>query len=483
MPDPLTGSDQPLVLAIDQGTHSSRALVFDRQGRLKSSAAREIGLTHPQADWAEQDGMEVVASVRGAVEQCLAALGAAAAQVASAGLAIQRSSSICWDSATGVPLSPIISWQDRRTHLEVDRLAAQADSIHRRTGLFLSPHYGATKFGWCLEHLPEVQRASRERRLCWGPLASFVVYHLLRERPRMVDPQCASRTQLWSLDTRDWDPDLLRLFSVPPAVLPRCVPTCHQYGTLVAQGREIPLTAVNGDQSAALFAFGWPQEEVAYVNIGTGAFVQRALEHRPEYAPRLLTGIVLADGSSTVYMLEGNVNGAGTALTWLAEELHRDDLLARLPEWLARPEEPPLFLNGIGGLGGPFWQPEFQSRFIGTGDAWQRAVALVESIAFLLLANLEEMAKAVAPARRIRVSGGISRLDGLCQRLADLTGTPVQRREDPEATARGVAYLAAARPPGWNSATPEEQFLPRTNAALQARYRRWRDELARLTGM
>jgi len=206
------------------------------------------------------------------------------------------------------------------------------------------------------------------------------------------------------------------------------------------------------------------------------------LDHHPGYVPRQLTGIVLDDGTTTLYMLEGNVNGAGTALAWLEHELRIENVVARLPEWLERPEPPPVFLNGIAGLGGPFWQAHFESRFLGDGAPWQQAVAVVESIAFLLRANLDEMAKYVPPPQRIRITGGVSRLDGLCRRLASLTGLPVLRRHDPEGTARGIAYLAAGRPADWNTAGVEEQFLPRNDPPLHERYRRMRAELARLTG-
>ena len=156
---------------------------------------------------------------------------------------------------------------------------------------------------------------------------------------------------------------------------------------------------------------------------------------------------------------------------------------ALLPQWLAAPGEPPLFLNGIAGLGGPFWKPEFASRFIGAGEPWQKAVAVVESIAFLLQANIDEMAKYLPPAARIRVSGGVSQIDGLCRRLAALSGLPVHRREDAEATARGIGYLAAGRPASWNQATEEQIFAPEKDAGIRERYRRWRALMAEATGV
>jgi glycerol kinase len=476
---------EPLFLAIDQGTHASRALMLDARGQIVARGEKEIGLVRPQADWAEQDGEEIVASVHAAVAQAAAALGPRAADLAAAGLASQRASAVCWDRDTGEPLSPVFSWQDRRMHAWIDSLQAHADDVHRRTGLFLSPHYGASKLRWALDHLPLVAQSLAAGRLAWGPMASFLAFRLLKERPLRADPQCAARTQLWNLQTRDWDPELLHLFGLPAAGLPASAATCGYWGTLASAGIEVPLTAVNGDQSAAVFAFGWPEADSAYVNIGTSAFVQRALMQPPGHVPRQLTGIILADGPTTVYMVEGNVNGAGAGLEWLAAQLGTDDLAARLPEWLERPPPSLLFLNGVAGLGGPFWQARFDSRFVGATDAepWQKAVALVDSIAFLLQANVEHMAPYVPPLARIRVSGGLSRLDGLCRRLASLNGVPVHRRDDPEASARGIAYLAAGRPAQWNRDAGEDVVTPHADPDLRDRYRRWRALMADATGV
>ena len=473
----------PLFLAIDQGTHASRAVALDRNGSVLASAVKEIGLVRPQPDWAEQDGDEMVESIFAAARDVLECLGADRRKVVAAGLASQRASCVCWDRITGAPLSPLFSWQDRRAHQWLRQFEPRGAEVHRRTGLFLSAHYGASKLRWALDHIPAVRAARDAGALCWGPQASFLAFRLLDERPLVADPQCAARTQLWNLDTRDWDPELLALFGLPQGFLPRSVPTCHPFGTLRVGDSAIPLTALNGDQSAAVFAFGWPEEDSAYVNIGTSAFVQRALTRYPGYVPRQLTGIILDDGETTVYTVEGNVNGAGTALEWLRRELGIGDLDARLPQWLAEPCEPPLFLNGIAGLGGPFWKADFNSRFVGTGEPKHMAVAVIESIAFLLQANFEEMAKYLPPPARVCVSGGVSQIDGLCEKLAALTGLAVHRREDAEATARGIGYLAAGRPGTWNKAAAEAVFAPTDTAGIRARYRRWRSLMTEATGI
>ena len=470
---PVDGSGA-LYLALDQGGHASRALVFDRHGALRAKGLCELSVAHPRDAWVEQDPEEMVGSIRRAIAAAFETLGERRAAISAAGLATQRSSIVCWDRETGAALSPVISWQDRRAHAWLKEFAGRAKEIHRRTGLMLSAHYGVSKLRWCLDHLPEVKHAQDRGRLAFGPLASFLLFRLLRERPLLTDPANAGRTLLWNLASRDWDPVLLALFGIPPAALPRCVPTRHAFGTFETDHQAIPLTIASGDQSAALFAFGAPRADVAYINLGTGAFVQRALGHDPGSHPRLLTGIARHDGAELTHVLEGTVNGAGAALDWIGTELGIADVETQLPAWLARESEPPLFLNGVSGLGAPFWVADFASRFVGEGEAWQKIVAVAESIVFLLQANLDEMRALAPPTTQLLVTGGLSCHDGLCQRLADLSGFPAYRPVEYEATARGTAYLLGGCPEYWPGSAPGQWFMPCTNAALAARYRKWR---------
>jgi len=450
--------------------------VFDGRGVLQASSLREVGVHAPLPDRVEQDPEELVASLRTVIAEAVASLGNRADQIVSAGIATQRSSIVCWDRRTGVALSPVISWQDRRAHEWLDRFSAHASEVHRRTGLRLSAHYGASKLHWCLEHLPAVTAAQREAGLAMGPLASFLLFRLLEEKPLLADPANAARTLLWNIRVMDWDPWLLELFGVPRDPLPRCVSTRHRFGTLLVNERRIPLTVVTGDQSAALFSLGAPPPQVAYINMGTGAFIQRVFHQEPE-ADGLLTGMVYRDADRAVFVLEGTVNGAGAALQWAEREWGLENIEARLPEWLARAGDIPLFLNGVGGLGAPFWSAEFVSRLVGGGEPWQKAVAVAESIVFLLGANFEIMQKFPSVPARIVATGGLARLDGLCQRLADLSGRPVHRPAEHEATARGTAYLLAGFPENWSEEKPGMWFTPQPNPLLKQRYSRWRAEM------
>ena len=452
--------------------------MFDRRGTLQVSALREVEVREPRPGWVEQDPEEIVDSLRAVIEKAVASLGARASRIAGAGLATQRASLVCWDRRTGAALSPVISWQDRRAQEWLSGFSGHESEVHQRTGLRLSAHYGASKMRWCLAHLPAVSDAQHDGRLVTGPLASFLLFRLLEGEPLLADPANAARTLLWNFRAMDWDPWLLSLFDIPAETLPSCVLTRQTFGTLPANGLRLPLSISTGDQSAALFGLGAPSPGTVYVNIGTGAFIQRAFP-QPLDASGLLSSVVYRDADQTFYVLEGTVNGAGAALKWAEQEWDLKDIEAQLPAWLARTGEIPLFLNGVAGLGAPFWVADFPSRLIGDGEPWQKAVAVAESIAFLLQVNLEIIREISPPPTRLLVTGGLARVDGLCRRLADLSALAVYRPAEIEATARGTAFLLAGFPKDWQESKPGDLFTPEPNPGLEQRYRNWRTEMQR----
>ncbi|MDZ7662155.1 FGGY family carbohydrate kinase [Thiohalophilus sp.] len=466
---------EPLYLCLDQGGHSSRALVFDRQGRQIAATRQPLTASRTDDERVEYDAAELIDSLQHCLQDALQQLGAARRQLAGAALATQRSNIACWDGADGTPLSPVISWQDRRHARWLQQFADRADWIHQRTGLALSPHYGASKLRWCLDNLPAVQQAQRDGRLMLGPMAAWLVRQLTREAEARADPVNASRTQLWSLQERDWDPDLLALFGIPRTLLPPCVPNLAPYGQLAGADVALPLKLVSGDQAAALYAYGPLRRDTAYINLGTGAFVSRTTGTQPLPDAGLLSSLVLQDTEHCEYVLEGTVNGAGSALDWLARQQGGDAFPpAQLATWLNTPHATlPLFLNGVSGLGAPYWRADFSSRFIGEGEPDQQAVAVLESILFLLQTNLTHMHRQLAPACRLQLTGGLAHLDGLCQRLADLAQIPVYRPAECEATARGSAFLLAGQPADWPEPGPGHHFEPQRNPAQQQRYTNW----------
>ncbi|MFN0242451.1 MAG: FGGY family carbohydrate kinase [Planctomycetota bacterium] len=467
-------SSASVVLSIDQGGQSSRVLAFDRHGRERASGRTAVSERRPHESWVEQEPAELVASIRTSLSACVENLGPSSARLVAAGLATQRSSLVCWDRESGMPLSPVLSWQDRRASDWLQRFAPRADEIHARTGLFLSPHYGASKMRWCLDHLPEVDRALSAGRLAIGPLASYLAFALLDEHPFVVDPANASRTLLWNVHTGEWDEQLLDLFGVPRAVLPRVVPTRHAYGTLRVDGRSVPLQVVTGDQSAAIFAAGQPQTDVVYANLGTGAFVQRPVDGAAPELARLLASVACSAEGRTTYVVEGTINGAGSALRWIEAELRLDAVESKLDTWMSETPEPPLFLNGVSGLAAPFWVPDFPSRFVGEGDAHAKVVAVAESIVFLVQAILDEMATKLSKPRALVVSGGLSASNGICERIASLSGLDVHRSQETEATAKGLARLLW-REDMDGGEKPSAPVEPTVNASLlRKRYVAWR---------
>lgn len=491
-----TADSASLYLAIDQGGHASRALVFDATGKIVSCAHVPVETLRPQPFWVEHDASALLQSVRTAISNALAALGNDARRVTAAGLATQRSSIVCWNRTTVAPLSPVLSWQDTRAAAWLRKFEPYAKDVRHHTGLRLSPHYGASKLRWCLENLASVQRAQAAGELCCGPLASFLTHgittpaatrtHTLPSvattagtlpRP-LTDPANASRTLLWNVAARDWDVDLLQWFSIPRNVLPEPVPTRYFFGEILQQALGIPLSLVTGDQSAALFALGMPRSDTIYVNLGTGAFIQHLSATPSADHPALLRSVVYADDQRALYAVEGTVNGAGNALAWFADKQGLALADVQLERWLKAPGPIPLFINTVGGLGSPFWISHVEPQFIGEGCLDARGCALVESILFLVAANVDTFRQAGIMARELIVSGGLAQSDGLCQGLADLCGIPVSRPQLEEATARGVAQLLSNF--SLPSVTEAAYFTPQPNPTRTARQAAWHHALEKI---
>jgi glycerol kinase len=473
----VNGPAPQLVLALDQGGHGSRAVLFDGTGTAIAESHVPVTTTHGDDGFIEHDPLELTRSLRCAATDVCESRAASGRDIGAAGLATQRSTIVCWERSSGRALTGAISWQDRRNAEWLDRLRPQAAEIRRLTGLVLSPHYGASKLRWCLDHVPGVRRAAERGDLVFGPLSSYVLGELLEGRPRLADPANASRTLLFDPATLDWSQPLLDAFGIARQCLPACVPTRHAYGHLRVGARRIPVTACTGDQSAAAFAFGTPDAQVALANVGTGGFVQRAAPADAALPDGLLRSVLRSDGKGAVYSHEGTVNGAGSAVEWLRGRVALDVERALGSLAVRCGDEVPLFMNGVGGLGAPFWLPDFPVEFIGDADETLRLAAVIESVAFLLRVNLDAMRRAGA-LREARITGGMARCDYLCQSLADLCGLVVRRHELREATARGVAFLAAGEPREWSAVPVERDFEPRPNAPLAARHDRWLAEMA-----
>ncbi len=472
-----------LYLVIDQGGHASRAMVFDTKGIVVAQAVQNVGVSHPQPGWVEQDPDELVTSIQQALVEIAHTLGDQCQKIVAAGLATQRSNIVCWNRNTGAALSPAISWQDHRAAKWLQPFERHSSQIRHITGLLPSAHYGVSKLHWCYENLAPVKTAHNNNSLAWGPLASFLLFRLLEEQPFVVDPANASRTLLWDIKTRDWSNELCSLFGHSHKHLPRCVPSQYDFGHLKLQSHKVPLVVCNGDQSAALFSLGKPQPETAYINMGTGAFLQCVNNKNIKPPTRLLRSVVWANADKAMYSLEATINGCASALLEIEDELNISPKEAQkaYPQWLASAKHIPLFLNGVSGLAAPFWVPDFQSKFVGkyadNAEPWEKLVAVGESILFLLQTNLEEMQQEGANPKQIIISGGLSAVNGLCQRLADLSNLPIARPKQCEATAKGLAFLVANPEPMWEMGETT-YFTPQKNEALAARYKQWTKALS-----
>ena len=382
------------------------------------------------------------------------------------GITGQGSSFVCWDKNNGRALTPIISWQDTRA----SEFLTQdfAPDIEKITGLKTSAHFGASKFSWCLKHLPEVQEANRDGRLAFGPLNTYLLFILTHGQQHLCDPGTAQRTLLWNIQRSDWSNSLAQYFSIPPSALPLLRQNVDDYGriSLPAIGRaSLRVNAMHRDQNASLYADGNVDKNSLYINMGTGVFAQRVATNKK--APTgLLTSPALFCRYHETMVWEGSVNGGAAALSWLEQQIsgsapitpQRVELaLAQdLSDWSG------FFINSISGLGAPYWRTDVAPEFIGADSVDEKLCSWIESLIFQL-AEIALLLQRDSLCRRIEISGGMAASPGLCQRLADLLGLVVLRRQDIESSLRGIAFLAANRPRDWSARAIEKQFVPRLN--------------------
>jgi glycerol kinase len=464
-----------LFLCIDQGGSASRAMVITNNGEIIAEARQPVMTQRPQPGWVEHDPVNVVASIREATNSALAQLSIEQKQrLKSAGLVTQRSSLVFWRKDTHRPLTPVISWQDIRGKKILDESLLSFDDIQKKTGLVANAHLGASKYQWCLRELPAVKDAWKKNQLLTGPLASYLVYQLCEKHPHAIDPANAARTLLWNIHRNDWDDELLENFSVPDNILPLIRPTITDWGHIIFDDLRLPLHLVNGDQSSAIFGFGALLPDTAYVNIGTGAFISLPLKELPQdIAPLLCSPCLWRD--EAVFLLEGTVHGANSALYDWADKRGKTVSPEDMHDALTN-AEPALFINGVGGLGSPDWISEFPSRFIGARTESAQLAAILESIVFLLQRNLTVLQQRTSIAQLV-ISGGLSQLDEFCQRLADLSGLPVMRPQECEATALGIAYCLASQPASWPVSQTMQHFYPQENTSLLQRHRHWKNAM------
>ena len=440
-----------VLLALDQGTTSSRALVIAGDGRILAGAQQETRQSYPHPGWVEQDPLEIWETQRATAVEALRRSGSAATSVAAVGIANQRETTVVWERATSRPIAPAIVWQDRRTAEECDRLrrAGYEPLVRARTGLLLDPYFSATKLRWILQSVPGALERARHGELAFGTIDSWLAWMLRAGRLHVTDATNASRTMLYDLRAGDWDDELLELLEIPRAIMPAVVDSCGVLGETAADifGASLPIAAMAGDQQAALFGQACTRPGMAKITYGTGCFL---LLHSGEQPPTsdqgLLGTVALQRGGARSYALEGSVFVGGAVLQWLRDGLgilREAADASRLAERVS--DGGVVFVPALTGLGAPHWDPHARGAILGITrgtTAAHIARAALDGIAFQVADLMAAASQSGVHPVEVRADGGAAASDLLMQTQADLLGIPVIRAAQAEATALGAAYLA-----------------------------------------
>jgi glycerol kinase len=448
------------ILALDQGTTSSRAILFDHQGQILGSAAQEFPQYFPQPGWVEHDPNEIWRSQIAVARKVLLDNHIESNQILAIGIANQRETTVVWDRATGEPIAPAIVWQDRRTAdaCEALRLAGKAKKITDITGLELDAYFSATKLQWLLDKVPGARERARKGELAFGTVDSWLVFKLTGEH--VTDVSNASRTMLFNIHLMRWDHDLLHLFDIPEEMLPQVVSSSEEVGTTKASlfGATIPVAGIAGDQQAATFGQACLQPGMVKNTYGTGCFMLMHLGRHPVASHnRLLTTVGWRVDGSTDYLLEGGVFMGGATVQWLRDGLGIIEKSSDVEALAASvPDSGGVFMvPAFVGLGAPHWDPYARGSLTGLSRGSNRAHiarAALEAIAFQSAELMAAMQKdASLPLAEVRADGGAARNDLLMQFQADLLGVPVVRPKVTETTALGAAYLAGLAVGFWDS--------------------------------
>ncbi len=448
------------ILALDQGTTSSRAIVFDRSGAACGIAQREFSQFFPQPGWVEHDPTEIWTSQSLVMHEALAEAGISAGDLAAIGIANQRETTVLWERATGRPLHNAIVWQDRRTAPMCDALreAGHAPLIARKTGLVIDAYFSGTKLRWLLDNVDGARQRALRGELAFGTIDSWLVWQLTEGRVHCTDASNASRTMLYDIHTGDWDDELLALLDVPRAVLPTIVPSSGVCGEAKIDGAMVPIAGIAGDQQAALFGQACLEPGLAKNTYGTGCFLLLNTGTSAVASKNnLLTTVAWRRGDTLTYALEGGVFIGGAVVQWLRDGLqiirhaHEVEALAA-----SIPDNGGVYLvPAFAGLGAPHWDAYARGAMFGLTRGATRAHiarAALEAIAYQsadLLAAMEKDAGMVST--ELRVDGGATANNLLMQFQSDLLGIPVVRPKVAETTALGAAYLAGLAVGYWAS--------------------------------
>jgi glycerol kinase len=486
------------ILSLDQGTTSSRALLFDHDGAVRSIAQREFKQIFPEPGWVEHDPEEIAASQIAVALEALAKAKAEPGDVAAIGITNQRETTIVWDRTTGKPIYNAIVWQDRRTAAFCDQLKTQGHGkfIQRRTGLLIDAYFSASKISWMLDHVPTARQLAEAGRLAFGTVDTWLLWKLTGGRVHVTDASNASRTMLFNLHSGGWDSDLLDLFRIPLSMLPAVRPSSAVYGEVssVPGLNGIPIAGIAGDQQAALFGQRCISAGLTKNTYGTGCFMLQSTGNRAVSSTnRLLTTVAWRIGDTTDYALEGSVFVGGAVVQWLRDGLgiirsssDVEELANSVPD-----NGGVYFVPAFVGLGAPHWDSYARGAIFGLtrgSNAGHIARAALESIAFQVADLMDAVQTDTnTPLEELRVDGGASTNDTLMQFQADTLGVPVVRPAMTETTALGAAFLAGLGVGFWKDVKTvyempreERRFEPRLpRSKMDAMRQRWNGAISR----
>lgn len=454
--------EKKFILALDQGTTSSRAIVFDHNGHIKSVAQKEFTQYFPQPGWVEHNPNEIWSSQASVIAEAISAIDINGLDIAGIGITNQRETTIVWDIDTEEPIYNAIVWQDRRTSEYCDELKAQGltEKIHEKTGLIIDAYFSGTKIKWILDNVPGARKRAEMGKLRFGNVDSWLVWRLTRGEIHVTDVTNASRTMLFNIKDLKWDEELLKLLDIPMSMMPEVKSSSEIYGhtktTIFAHG--VPISGIAGDQQAALFGQMCIEPGSIKNTYGTGCFVMLNTGSKPVLSKNnLLTTIAWKIGDKITYALEGSIYVGGSVVQWLRDGLgfitsssEIEDLASTVPD-----SGGVYFVPALTGLAAPYWDQYARGTIIGITRGTTRAHiarAALDGIAFQTYDIAQAMAKDMdAPLKELKVDGGASRNNLLMQHQADLLGITVVRPKITETTALGAAYLAGLAVGFWNN--------------------------------
>lgn len=489
------------ILSLDQGTTSSRAIIFGDNGAVVAQSQREFPQIYPAPGWVEHDPFDILHSQMSSVREVLNSLGERASDIAGIGIANQRETVIVWDRETGQPVYNAIVWQDRRTASECKRLqnAGAEAMVRERTGLLIDPYFSATKIAWILQNVPGTRARAEQGKLAFGNVDSWLIWNLTGGKKHVTDYTNASRTMLFNTLKGAWDEELLRLFDIPENMLPEPVWSSGQIGEISDKFGigSVPIAGIAGDQQAALFGQLCVEAGDVKCTYGTGCFLLKNIgSNFVQSRHRLITTLAANTTKRLEYALEGSIFVGGAVVQWLRDNLHVIQSAAAVEQLAASVPDTDgvIFVPAFVGLGAPHWDAHATGMIIGLQRGTQLghiARAALESIAFQVADVFDAMqSESNAPVPVLRVDGGAAMNDMLMQFQADLLGIPVVRPQVSETTAIGAAYLAGIAMGVWanpqqlsSSQKIDKQFEPHSQAGeIQKRRMLWHSAVERCKG-